>query len=583
MICGSNPACTGGHMLLYLSIQNIAVIESAQVELSDGLNILTGETGAGKSIVIDSVNLALGERADKTLIRTGAEKAQVEAVFDISTATKTQALLKDMLDIEDTELIILREMSANGRNVCRINGRMATLSQLKSLTTSLVDIHGQHQHQSLLHEDTHLPVLDGFCGKSFDTIYRQYLTVYDDLQDIRQQIKQKQINEMERQRQIEMYEFQIKEIDDAALKSGEDDTLRQQREILQNAEKIKNAVDTAHFAFSGSLDTDSIMSLLSQSTESMDAIADISEQYSQLSKRLQQLMIEVDDIADELQILNRSFDFSASDIDTIENRLSLIKRLGRKYGSGVDAILAYREDIGEKLYTLDEHEIIIEELTRKEKKLYSQAMDLATQMSTMRQNAAKKLNRTIQRELGTLGMENAQFDTEFHTIKDSNSIVKLDRHGLDQVRFLISTNSGESLKPLSNVVSGGEMSRIMLVLKTLTAQIDDIETLIFDEIDTGISGETARIVGEKMSSIAANRQVICVTHSAQIAAFADNHVFIRKQSDTQTTKTHLEALDQDQRYREISRLVGGSTISSLSDAHAKQIIEWADHYKESRA
>ncbi|MEX1377579.1 MAG: DNA repair protein RecN [Eubacteriales bacterium] len=566
-------------MLLYLSIKNVAVIERVEIEFEDGLNILTGETGAGKSIVIDSVNLALGERADKNLIRTGADKAVVEGVFDLSKSPLSKALLKGYFDIDDNELVVIRELSANGRNVCKINGHIATLQQLKSITSSLVDIHGQHEHQSLLDESNHLKVIDGFCGERLSQLKRLYIQKYNEYSKTKEEIESMQLNELERQRQIEMYQFQVREIDEAKLQEDEDTYLKEQRDILLNSEDIKKCIDNAHYALSGSEDGVAVSALLQIAYDNIAALAEMDKSHEELSKRLEQTMIELDDISDEVRVLEHSFDFDLSDLEEIENRLSLLRRLSKKYGSDVNEIIEYRKQIGERLLVLDEHEIILDELLRKEKALYDESFEYAKQMSDIRKDFSMSLKSKILEQLADLGMENSQFETEFKAITDDDGEYMLGKNGIDHVRFLISTNLGEAIKPLHSVVSGGEMSRIMLVLKSITAQIDDIDTLIFDEIDTGISGEMSRVVGEKMAVIASNRQVICVTHSAQIAALSDNHLFITKRIEDNSTKTIINKLTADEKYKEISRLVGGTTMSSLSDEHAKQIINYSNSFK----
>ncbi len=567
-------------MLLYLSIRNVAVIEKVEIEFEEGLNILTGETGAGKSIVIDSINRALGERADKNLIRTGADKAIVEGVFDLSNSPLSKALLKGYFDIDDNELVVIRELSASGRNVCKINGHIATLMQLKSITSSLVDIHGQHEHQSLLDESNHIKVLDGFSGERLISLKNLYTQKYNEYIKTREEIQSLQLNELERQRQIEMYQFQVREIDEAKLEPDEDTYLKEQRLILINSEDIKRCIDNAHYALSGNEDSGAVSALVQTASENLTALAEMDRSHEALAGRLEQLMIEIDDITDEVRNLERNFDFDLNDLEEIENRLSLLKRLGRKYGADVNEIIEYRKQIEERLIVLDEHEIILDELERKKNTLYSQCLEYALEMSEIRKNASEMLKEKIIRQLSGLGMENSQFETEFSTSKNESGGYALGKNGVDSVRFLISTNLGEAIKPLNGVVSGGELSRIMLVLKSITAQIDDIDTLIFDEIDTGISGETSRVVGEKLAVIASNRQVICVTHSAQIAALSDNHLFISKKVEDNSTKTIIDKLNSEEKYKEISRLVGGTTMSSLSEEHAKQIISYSNEFKQ---
>ena len=568
-------------MLLRLSISNIAVIESAEIAFMDGLNILSGETGAGKSIIIDSVNLILGQRADRSLIRTGADSAYVEALFDISDCKKTRDALSDMFDDSDTELVISRELSSSGRNTCRINGRMATLSQLESLTRDLIDIHGQHDHQSLLNPNNHITVLDAFGGNDIKRLILEYRNVLREYNAISEKIKSLETDDLEKQRRLEMLGFQYKEIDDLNLQPGEDEGLRSQRDILMHAEKIKDAVKTSDEMFAGADMEEGIVARLTRAGQNMQSISDISENYAELARRLESLIIETEDIAGELQSLKLASDYAEGDLDAVEQRLSDINRLKRKYGSTVEEILEYQDDVKKQMDELEENEFVIGDLLKKKNNLYSKLNEAADEISKIRRESGEKLSKNIVNQLATLGMERAKFSVDISQKYNTDGTLSFFTNGSDIVEFLIATNPGENLKPLNKIASGGEISRIMLALKTISSQSDKIPTVIFDEIDTGISGKMASVVAQKLAQISISHQTICVTHTAQIAAMADVHNYIEKQTGEQSARTEVTLLDEQERYTEISRLVGGIGISQFSDAHAKEIIAWSKSFKES--
>jgi DNA repair protein RecN (Recombination protein N) len=568
-------------MLLRLSISNIAVIESAEIAFSDGLNILSGETGAGKSIIIDSVNLILGQRADRSLIRTGADSAYVEALFDISDCEKTRDALADMFGDADTELVISRELSSSGRNTCRINGRMATLSQLESLTRDLIDIHGQHDHQSLLNPNNHIAVLDTFGGDGLKGLISEYKNILKEYNLVSEKIKSLETDDLEKQRRLEILGFQYKEIDDLNLQFGEDEELRSQRDILMHAEKIKDAVKTSDAMFAGADMEEGIVARLARASRNMQSISDISENYSELAQRLETLIIETEDIAGELQSLKLASDYTEGDLDAVEQRLSDINKLKRKYGSTVEEILEYRDDVKKQMNELEENEFVIGDLVKKKESLYSKLSNVANTITDKRRENGERLSQNIIGQLATLGMERAKFSVSITQKQNKDGALVFFLNGADIVEFLIATNPGEELKPLNKIASGGEISRIMLALKTISSQSDGIPTVIFDEIDTGISGKMASVVAQKLARISTSHQTICVTHTAQIAAMADVHNYIEKQTGEQSARTEVVLLDEQERYREISRLVGGIGISQFSDAHAKEIISWSQSFKES--
>ncbi len=569
-------------MLLQLSIRNIAVIESAEIAFGAGLNILSGETGAGKSIIIDSVNLILGERADRTLIRTGADSGYVEALFDISGCPKVRKTLYEMYEDNDGELVISRELSSVGRNTCRINGRMATLFQLSQITKDLIDIHGQHEHQSLLNPNNHLNVLDAFCKSELAPVLSDYKKNLKEYHTLCKRIESLKTDDLEKQRRLDMLNFQLKEIENMNLQVGEEEELRSQRDILLHAEKIKDAVETSYVMFSGQGEMDQgIVGRLDGAKRALDDISDISEHYQNLLNRLDSLMIESEDITEELQKLKFAGTYTEGDLDSIESRISDVNKLKRKYGSSVEEILEYLDSIKKQISDLEENEFVIGDLLNKKEKLYAQLEILAKKITSIRKEEGIKLSENILNQLSNLGMERAKFNVEIDQKYDSDGAMMFLNSGADTVEFFIATNPGEALKPLNKIASGGEISRIMLALKTISSASDGISTVIFDEIDTGISGKMASVVAQKLATIATGHQVICVTHTAQIAAMADVHNYIEKITDQNKAKTDVKLLGEQERYMEISRLVGGNNISQYSDIHAKEIVAWSREFKKS--
>jgi len=568
-------------MLLQLSIRNIAVIESAEIAFGVGLNILTGETGAGKSIIIDSVNLILGERADRTLIRTGADSAYVEALFDISDCPKVRKSLYKMYEDNDSELVISRELSAVGRNTCRINGRMATLSQLSQITKELIDIHGQHEHQSLLNPNNHIGVLDAFCKDGLSVLVSGYKKSLKEYNMVSDRIKSLETDDFEKQRRLEMLNFQHNEIDGMKLEIGEEDELRSKRDILLYAEKIKDAIEGSYSMFSGQDDLgEGIVTYLNKAKRYFENIADMSDKYKDIALRLDSLAIESEDIATELQNLKFSETYTEGNLDSIESRISDINKLKRKYGATIEKILEYHESIKKQINDLDENEFIIDDLLKKKEKLYKELESFVNKITCIRKENGLSLSKNIAGQLATLGMERARFDVLVTQKYDKDGRFTFFANGADMVEFMISTNPGENLKPLNKIASGGEISRIMLALKTISSASDEIATVIFDEIDTGISGNMASVVAQKLAKISIRHQVICVTHTAQIAAMAEVHNYIEKITEEKSAKTIVTLLDKQERYIEISRLVGGNNISQFSDVHAKEIISWSNIFKD---
>lgn len=559
-------------MLLELNIRNIALIEKLRVEFGPGLNVLTGETGAGKSIVVDSVNLALGERADRELIRTGAEKASVQAVFEVGDNPRVLRLLDEFgLSDEDGLLVISRELSASGRNICRISGSVVPLSQLKQITALLVDVHGQHQHQSLMIPARHLHFLDCYGDGEHMRKMDEVRRLYGEYAEIKKRLEQFTGDKMERERRIDMLRFQLEEIEAVRVKPGEDEKLEQQNRLLSNAEKIASSVETAYsLVYLGSGRSPSAQEALRRASSAMGAIAPLDERFEGLQKRLEELYYSAQDVGYELQDVKDGLEYDPAQADRVADRLDALNRLKRKYGPELSDVIAFREDVREQLSLIEEGDEQLERLNRKYNQAREALASASAALSESRRALACGFVEKMLGQLGELGMERVRFQVRFQTPPDMESAFSA--HGVDNVEFMISPNPGEPVKPLAHVASGGELSRIMLALKAIAADHDDVHCMIFDEIDTGISGRMAQVVGEKMATIALDRQVICVTHLPQIAALGDQHFVVEKQTDGQRTDSSVRKLDDEGRIKELARMVGGADNGDSSLAHARNML-----------
>lgn len=573
-------------MLMHLSVKNLALIDQINMDFDKGLNILTGETGAGKSIIIDAVNLILGNRADRDLIQTGKDYAFVEAVFDISKHPHIIQIL-DELGIEmeeDGSLLIVRELSASGKNICRINGRIVTLSILRNLSRYLVDIHGQHEHQSLLRVEQHGELLDMLGGAKIEKSKEKVREIYNLWRQIHRKIKKLSHLGTDGERRKDILQYQINEIESANLREGEEEELTRERDRLINAEKIINIVNSAYQdIYSGSGNFHSAFDLIGRCASQLKEIADIEPSLDSLSQRIEEIFYQLEDIAFELRNYRDEFEHDPYRLDEIEKRLETIRDLKRKYGPNLSDIFSYLKEIKEELETLENSQEILDKLLKQEEEIYNQLLEDCHILSNQRKETAKIFEEQLIKQLKELGMEKSKFVVNIESIDNvSDSFEIRDRltpNGYDIIEFMISTNPGEPVKPLSKIISGGEMSRIMLAFKTILAQVDNIPTLIFDEIDVGISGRIAHVVGEKMGNISRSRQVICVTHLPQIAAMADNHYKIEKLYVGEYTRTMASKLDKRQRQEEIARMTGGRTLSKANMEHASELIRMAQEYK----
>ena len=548
-------------MLSLLHIENIAVIEQADISFDSGFNVLTGETGAGKSIVIDAISAILGERAYRDMIRTGADKASVRAVF--TGVPEYPWFLENGVPF-DPETMIQRDIYFDGRNVCRVNGALVTVSILRQLGIQLINIHGQHDSASLFDENNHLTYLDDFADNQ--AIREEYLGKYQDVISLRQEIRRMTMDESEKLRRMEMLRYQIGEITKAELTAGEDEALEERRKILQNAEKIADGMNAAADCLYGGEDSDGAASLLSQAQRELSRLSRFTDAYVSLQEKLTDLMYQVQDVSEEVLRLKDDLSYSDKELDSIESRLDVIHRLRKKYGANCEEILAYCENAQKEL---DEIEFADDHLKKLEKKLVdaeAAAWEKANQLRNSRQAAAISMSKEILSELSQLDMPKVQFSCEF-------TESELTPSGADSVAFFMSANAGESLKPLSKVASGGELARIMLAMKNVLAQQDKVGTLIFDEVDTGVSGRAAQKVAQKLKSVAKNKQVLCVTHLPQIAALGDTHMLIAKSEHSGRTYTTVTPLDHRGRMEELARIIGGANITETTLKSAEEMLQ----------
>ena len=570
-------------MLTKLLIQNIALIDKIEIDFGSGLNILTGETGAGKSIVIDSITAIIGGRISKDLIRSGAEKAVVEGLFLINCEDKKKELQNIGFELEeDNVLLVVRELYQNGKNICRINGRMVTVSMLKYLGEILIDIHGQHDNQSLLQTENHIEFLDSFIGENFSRLKEKYSEKFNHLKNLKSELSSMVYNPEERLKKLDLFDFQIKEISRAELKENEEDELTHKKTMFTNAEKVACALSNSYEILTGSnAVNNSIHSLLNKLIKEINQISFIDEKYLNTVDSLEEMSYHIEEISRDIRVWRDSIEFNPQSLETIEERLDLIARLKRKYGKDIGSILLHLANLEKEYEELLNNEEKISALCEKINILKDDLIDICRNMSDKRLKYAKILEAKIENELENLEMKKTRFSVKIEYNKESNpeGMPSFNLNGLDRVEFLISPNLGEAPKPLAKIASGGEMSRIMLAVKTILAKVDKKTTLIFDEIDTGISGKAAQAVGEKLVLISTGHQVICVTHLAHIAAMADIHFSIKKNIKSGRTMTDVNIVEGNEKCEAIAIILGGSSITDITMQHAKQIIDYSNDIK----
>lgn len=555
-------------MLELLHIENIAIIEAADIEFAPGFNALTGETGAGKSIVIDSLSAVLGQRTSRELIRTGAEKAFVSAAFSGMAPELTEEL--GIQPEADGTLLLQREIQTDGKNVCRVNGRPVTVGQLRALGARLLNIHGQHDGQQMLDEEQHIVYLDSF-GR-VESLAITYAEKYKNFTDIRRQIGALQMDEAEKARRVDTLQYQIEELKRAKLKPGEEEELTARRGMLRNAEKFLDAVAGADYALNGDDSGGGALSALRQAQDALSGVRHLDDAFGQLYERLGEAYSEVYDIAATVEDKRGELDVSPGELDRVESRMDLLYRLKKKYGATVEDMLDYQARCEAELAQIEDAGDTLARLEQALSKAEKAARQAAQALSDARKAAAERLTAQILTELQQLDMGKIRFAVDF-------AEKPLDSDGMDTVRFLMSANVGEELRPIHKIASGGELARIMLAMKNVLSEQDHVGTMVFDEVDTGVSGRAAQKVAEKMARISRRKQVLCVTHLPQLAAMADTHFSVEKGERGGRTYTEVRRLDREQRRRELARLTGGSHVSQTMLDGAEELLVQAEKFR----
>lgn len=561
-------------MLSSLHVKNLALIQEAEVEFGPGLNILTGETGAGKSILIGSINLALGKKLSREMIREGADSALVELVFDTENPKVEQALKEMEIESLHGQVLIVRKMTGS-RSISKINGETCTTAQVRRIASLLLDIHGQHEHQSLLYTDRQLEILDAYGKEEIDPLRARVREAFRQWKELRDSLKEYELDEDARMREISFLEFEIREIDDAQLRDGEDETLEQAYRKMSNARNIVQALAAVR-AMTGDGEGQSAGEQIGRAVRELSQIAGMDESLQQMQSSLLTIDDLLNDFNRELAGYMEEFTFSEEEFYETEKRLDEINRLKVKYGDSIPAIRRYQEEKQEKLEKMLHFEEQKEKLQKEEEKARQTLEECSQELSGIRCKYAGCLSKSIEEGLKDLNFLHVIFQIQF------GRTAQYTENGFDTIEFRISTNPGEPVKALAKVVSGGELSRIMLAIKTILADRDETESLIFDEIDTGISGRTAQMVSEKMAQIGRRHQVLCITHLPQIAAMADQHFEIRKDVVDQDTVTRIHALDEESSVRELARMLGGAKITDSVLANAEEMKELARVQKNTR-
>ena len=537
-------------MITSLHIKNIGIIDEININLNEGFNVLTGETGAGKTLIIDSLQIIAGGRFSKEMIRRGENQSYVE-----------MSLYLPNKGFEEDTVIVSREMNIKGKNLCKINGRLVTVSELKEFMKDIIDIHGQNDNQSILDNSTHISLIDGFADFEISNVKNEYTELYKEYQLTKKALNDNYGDDREKQRKLDLLKYEVEEIENANLKIGEEEEIEEKRKIIASSEKIVNNLQEAEMQIS-----ENVIENLNIAIRSMEKIEAYKEEYATLVGELKNAYYELQEAARDISSNREDIYFDEEEQKEIEERWDLIHSLKRKYGNTIEEILKYKEEKSEEINQIENLDEYILSLKKQKQKLEKQMLELANKMHLIREKYGEKLSAEINSELQDLEMKNAKFSVHF----ENNEETDFNKDGLDKIEFMIQTNVGEEAKPLTKIASGGEMSRIMLAIKNVLADVDKIPVLIFDEIDTGISGIAANSTGEKMKSISKNHQVICVTHQASIAAKGDYNYYISKQVINEKTSTKIKLLSENEVINEIARISSGS-ISEASINHAKEL------------
>ncbi|MFJ7646569.1 DNA repair protein RecN [Lysinibacillus sp. NPDC097279] len=560
-------------MLRELSIRNFAIIEDLTVSFSDGLTVLTGETGAGKSIIIDAVHLLAGGRGNSEFIRHGAKKAELGGLFQISSAAHPvyKKLEEAGIEIEEDSIILRRDLNDSGKSVCRVNGKLVPLSVLRDIGASLIDIHGQHENQELMDEKQHIYLLDHFAEEQLAPILEKYSKQYSEYRALKKELATISIDEQLMAQRIDLYQFQMKELEDANLKLGEEDELLDERRRLMNFNKIFERSSAAYEAIQGETKG---LDWIGAAMGALDDAATIDEQFKEASESVTTAFYALQDAAYQVKNVLDELEFDPARLNEVEQRLALFQNLKRKYGSTVEEMIAYYEKIKTELGELLNRDEILQVKERKVLEMEVVLSELAEELSHVRKEAANDLSEAIMAELRELHMEKAKFIVNF------DALPYFDVNGKDQVVFYISTNVGEPPKSLPKIASGGELSRMMLALKTIFSSSNGVTSIIFDEVDTGVSGRVAQAIAEKIAAISVNSQVLCISHLPQVAAMADHHYFIKKEVEHDRTFTSLAEIDTHARIEEVSRMMSGAEITELTLQHATELLKMANERKK---
>ena len=552
-------------MLSSLQIENVAVIQKANVHFEKGLNVLTGETGAGKSILIDSINAILGNRASKDLVRTGAAKAVIRAAFEDVPPAVLDSLEKAGYERSEA-LLLSREITAEGKSTCRINGMPATATVLRELCGGLININGQHDSVGLLNPARHEGILDAYAQNSAE--YQAYYAIYRELVGVKKTLDAMITDEGEKQRRIDLLSYQVQEIDDAALTAGEEQTLESRRKVLANASTIRDRIAQCYALLSGGDEAPGAVDLLGEASNAVDAAAQLDGELSAGAGQLLDLYYTAKDVAADLIGRLDAYDTNDAELDEIEQRIDLIYKLRRKYGDTVEDILAFGERARQELEMIQSSQERVEHLQKEQRRLYTLAREKAELLTQTRLKAFEELNKRISDTLDFLNMPGVRM-----TLRHTRG--PLASHGQDSIEFYISTNPGEAPKPLAKIASGGELSRITLAIKNAMADKDAVPTVIYDEIDSGVSGKAASRIGEVLRQSAEGHQILCITHTAQIAALADCHLLIQKNITNERTYTEIHPLDENGRVEALARLISGDHVTELSLANAREMLGWS--------
>lgn len=562
-------------MLRELSIRQFAIIEEIHLRFEQGFHVLTGETGAGKSILIDALGLVVGGRASSDFVRHGSNKAEIEALFELSPLHPVHSILEEWGVASEESLLIRREITASGKSTCRVNGRIVTLAMLKQIGKKLLDISGQHEHQSLLHTEEHLEWLDQFGGEEILSLRQKYGQLYETYQQLEKELERLNLNQKEIAQRIDVLQFQKEEIESACLVAGEDEELEQERNRLAHAEKL--ITHTAHayehlYGERGGLDQ------IQEALSHLEDIMMVDESLTSVHDMVQSAYYQLEEAVRQIGKYRDELEFDPDRLYEVEERLHLIKQLKRKYGDQIEDILQYGEQVERELEQLVHRDETQAELEEKIEKYRHQLADLAAQLTVLRKKAATELEAKVEKELADLNMASTVFHVSFY--REAYRSNRLTATGQDVIEFQIAPNPGEPLRPLAKIASGGELSRIMLALKVIFTDIEQIHTLVFDEIDTGVSGRAAQAIAEKIAVLAHKNQVLCVTHLPQVACMADLHFYISKESREQKTRTKVETLNHQGRTLELARMLGGVEVTQTTCEHAEEMLRLADQVKQ---